>query len=164
MLEQIVFAIFSFILIGLTFYQYRSMRNALSATVLMVITCAMLAFYMLQFGSLGSFTMKGLSAEASFIREKSVEAQVGVDKIAKIQSEVEKDRGTIASVVSEIRDGDEKIKKAQVIVNNAEEKVNQIQRILQEADAKLKQVESISDLNLLLVKLENSDRTALTVC
>jgi hypothetical protein len=47
------------------------------------------AFYLFQYGSLSSFTLKALSAEASFIREKKEEVAQDAESVAKMKIQIE---------------------------------------------------------------------------
>src|SRR5262249_54306038 len=60
-------------------------------------------FYTLQWGPLGEFELKGLSAEAKFIREKRQEVAESAENIATLKRQVEERAKEAAEITSRLR-------------------------------------------------------------
>ena len=75
----------SVVLLGMTCYTHETLFGALFLLSL----CVSVGFYSLQSGILDSFTLKGLSAEASFIRTKKQEVEKNAEEVAQLKTQVE---------------------------------------------------------------------------
>lgn len=74
----------SIVLLGMTCY-----TQEISFGVLFFLSlCVSVGFYLFQFGTLDSFTLKGLSAEVSFIKEKKQEVERDAEEVKKDAEEV----------------------------------------------------------------------------
>jgi len=88
-MREIVFLILAAgILATLIWLSYKSPK-ARFPTMAVVFFFGLLAFYLFQYGNLSSFSIKGLSAEASFIAEKRQEVQQDAAAIGTIKTQVE---------------------------------------------------------------------------
>lgn len=87
--EQGIFLIFAIVLLGILLWMTYTSKQAKFATMFVISIFTLLAFYLFQFGSLGSFSLKALSAEAKFIKERKVEVQRDAKEISGIKLHIE---------------------------------------------------------------------------
>jgi hypothetical protein len=69
--QQIVFFIFTCALLGTLLWMLHQTKQGKVAVIFSLSLFSLLAFYLLYFGSLDSFTVKGLSTEATFVQRKT---------------------------------------------------------------------------------------------
>lgn len=87
--QQVVFASISVVMLGAIFWSAYT-RDQTRYVVLFLLTLLTLcAFYLLQFGSLYSFSVKGLSTEATFVQQKKREVARDAAEISKIKETLE---------------------------------------------------------------------------
>ena len=87
--QQIVFLVLAVILLTALFCATCYTRELLFGTMFVISLFALGAFYLFQFGTLGSFTLKALTAEASFIKEKKQEVEKNAEEVARIKAHAE---------------------------------------------------------------------------
>lgn len=123
--ERIVFGSIATVLIGvLIAITYHTQTN-LFGFILITVTLALLAFYLLQFGTLGSFKMKALWTEATFIKEKRLEAQAGVEEIQQIQGRIKEHAETITGIVSRLQTTEQEVGESKNRIFEMESQIRQ---------------------------------------
>jgi hypothetical protein len=106
---------FTFLIVFLGFAAFFMVRlhhrnNLLDGILLIVTICVGAAFYLFQYGSLGSFSIKALSAEASFIKEKKDQVSQDADavhqtatEIAALKQNVDNQAQEISAILTELK-------------------------------------------------------------
>jgi len=96
-IQVVLFVAFTTVLLGTLLRMYYRLRSKTIAIMYLVSLLALLAFYLLHVGSLQSFTVKGLSAEASFVHQTSQRVIRDAEEIAALHDEIK-------SVVASVKD------------------------------------------------------------
>jgi len=86
----------------LLFLIYRT-QSALLGTLFFAVLVVAAGFYLLQFGTLSSFTVEALTAKASFIKEKVEQAQEDSEAIRRLRGQTEKMADDISTILDDLR-------------------------------------------------------------
>ena len=87
--REAIFLGFSTILLGVLLYMsYKSNQKRFPAMFCTALL-SLLAFYLFQYGNLGSFRLKALSAEANFIRQTKQEVQQDASEVSSMKLKLE---------------------------------------------------------------------------
>lgn len=104
-MREIVFVVIATVILGILLWLSYISEHKRFPTMFAVALLSLLAFYLFQYGNLSSFSLKALSAEASFIREKKQEVAQDAEAIEEI-------RGRIEKMLAESQTGQQEIEKA----------------------------------------------------
>jgi hypothetical protein len=126
MFERIVFATIATGIIGILLAMLYQTRSKLVGVVLIAVLCVLTAFYLFQFGTLGSFTMKALSTEVGFIKEKQEEAKAGVAEINELRQQTQVQAGAIKGVA-------DRLHKTEAEIQESKERILATEKDVQEA-------------------------------
>jgi len=88
-IEKIIFLILVTVLIGVLIrLTYKTNRKSFPTMYIVTLLVAV-AFYLFQYGALGSFHLKVFSATANFVKEKKEEVERDADAIAALRNELQ---------------------------------------------------------------------------
>src|SRR2546430_2396582 len=125
MFERIIFSTIATGIIAILIAITYQTRSKLFGVILIAVTCVLLAFYLFQFGNLGSFSMKALSAEASFIKEKKEEVRESVEEINQIQAKIQTHASAIEGVASRLQTTEKEVEDSKNRILAMEKQIRQ---------------------------------------
>lgn len=88
--EQIIFLIFAIVILGILLWQVCKKGNITYKLLFFFIFIILSAFYLFQFGELGSFIFSSGWADVKFIKEKKEEARQDAEEIFQIKNQIQK--------------------------------------------------------------------------
>lgn len=107
-MEKVIFLIISVSLTIFLLYLLHLHRNGVFATLLISVLLLFSAFYLFQFGNLSEFKIKGLNAEATFIKEKKQEVLKDVEEINSLKAQMESTKLEVDELARQIEETAEK--------------------------------------------------------
>lgn len=88
--EQIIFLIFAIVILGILLWQVCKRGNLSYKLLFFFVLIILSAFYLFQFGELGSFIFSSKWADVKFIKEKREEARQDAEEISQIKNQIQK--------------------------------------------------------------------------
>jgi hypothetical protein len=140
MFERIVFATIATGIIAILIAMTYQTRSKLFAIVLVAVLCVFIAFYLFQFGTLGSFTMKALSTEVGFIKEKKEEARAGVAEINELRHQTQEHANAIEGVAARLHDTEKEIEDSKNRILAMEKDVREARELAQPVELHFAQI------------------------
>jgi methyl-accepting chemotaxis protein len=151
--REIIFVIIATVILGVLLWLSYISKQKRFPTMFAVALLSLLAYYLFQYGNLSSFSLKALSAEASFIREKKQEAAQDAEAINAIrgqigkllvdsqesQQSIERAKTEILSIKKQI---EEEAKRQRQSIEGLTEQMTQAQKNADQAKQELSQVAS----------------------
>ena len=95
-------------LVGILIFVYKTRANIFGVLFLCVLLTGV-AFYLFQYGALGSFTLKAFSTEANFVKEKVKEVKQDAEVINTLKKSIEKQANEIKHLVESVRKSEKDI-------------------------------------------------------
>lgn len=136
-MEKVVFLIIYLTLISvllvLAYVTQKAQKVMLMfGTIFVIIVLTGAAFYLFQFGSLSSFTIKALSAEASFVKEKVKEVKEDAETINALRQAIESQAKDLTKVVEGVKKSESDISQVRHRVVGIESDLVKLERGLVE--------------------------------